>query len=236
MIFTRVSRRLPRDERININNAERHESLSLAGDSKRPFVGGEMFDRVGHSPQLAAAISTRTNPRARSVRFSARLIPRHEDRGLPQRRRGLAVSTYSRGALVRASIFVSLHQSHYRRDVGDAAGTEGAAGGGSEVGKGCRPRENVIWIQSYESNRNSAERTRHRLEIRFEFAGGDGVASARARARYGGCATRRGGKRRQRRRGDGRPQGSSFIHGAFTRYPRKADRLLRPPPVTLLSP
>jgi len=38
-------------------------------------------------------------------------------------------------------------------------------------------RENVIWIRSYdESNRNSAERTRHRLEIRF--AGGDGVKGA----------------------------------------------------------
>lgn len=47
-----------------------------------------------------------------------------------------------------------------------------------EVCKGCRPRENVIWIRSYESNRNSAERTRHRLEIRFEFAGGDGVELA----------------------------------------------------------
>lgn len=56
------------------------------------------------------------------------------------------------------------------------------------------PRENVIWIQSCdESNRNSAERTRHRLEIRFEFAGGDGRRSG-----GGEVAMGLGGKREQR--------------------------------------
>lgn len=92
---------------------------------------------------------------------------------------------------------------------------------GGGVRGDCRPRENVIWIRSYDdSNRNSTERTRHRLEIRFEFAGGDertGVAMA-AKGASGGKGGGEGG-------GYGRPRGSSFIHGAFTRYPRKADLL-----------
>lgn len=53
-------------------------------------------------------------------------------------------------------------------------GRETVSGKGGRRGRDCRPRENVIWIRPYDdSNRNSTERTRHRLEIRFEFAGGD---------------------------------------------------------------
>lgn len=86
-----------------------------------------------------------------------------------------------------------------------------------------------------DSNRNSTERTRHRLEIRFEFAGRGGRGDERAGVAMGASGGK--GGRGRRGRSYGRPQGSSFIHGAFTRYPRKADlppASLPPRPSSLL--
>lgn len=102
------------------------------------------------------------------VLIHSRLIRRHEDRELPRRRAWQCRLTWV--ALVRTSIFVSSHQSHY-----GPATLEGERGGRErERKRDCR--ENVIWIRSYDSsNRNSAERTRHRLEIRFA-GGGDGAS------------------------------------------------------------
>lgn len=99
------------------------------------------------------------------------------------------------------------------RDIGGRTGRQ------RERKRDCR--ENVIWIRSYDSsNRNSAERTRHRLEIRF--AGGDG---RRGRGRRG-----KGGKRGHEDERTFGPKAHRSFMGHLLGIPVKPISFLRPLP------
>lgn len=191
------------NERININSEAYRESC----DIYETIHDVETFNRVASNIyQLAPDFPT--NPAY--ILIHSRLIRRHEDRELPRRRAWQCRLIWI--ALVCTSIFVSAHQSHY-----GPATLEGKRGG-RERKRDCR--ENVIWIRSYdESNRNSAERTRHRLEIRF--AGGDG---------RGGWRRGKGDKRGHEDERTFGPKAHRSFMGHLLGIPVKPISFLRPLP------
>jgi len=187
MIFIRVSPSSPPlppspppplwNERININinSGTRDEPPRCIDESKQQYALGGTFNRVATNIYQLAG-----DPAANPVCIDSSSLNSDEDRGLPRRLASLAPD--------RASIFVSSCQSHYASP--------------ASLGRyrGCRPRENVIWIRSYDESLIAIPRSARDTDWKSD-SNSQGVTDVGGRTGRGRGEVGWGGERRDERGG-----------------------------------